>query len=86
MKEYIRSAPGKQGSVDAKCAPEQESLVTACFSRMPFGKRKPRLQTYPPIPRIALAPIVALGGNSQQLQENAANVLVSLLRVNGSGL
>ena len=86
MKEYIRSAPGTQGGVDASRLSGQEILETACFSSMSFDKRKSMLRTSPPIHRIALARIVSSARQSRKFSESAANVLLSLLGVSGGAI
>jgi hypothetical protein len=83
MSKYTRSAPGKQGGVDAVRLSEQEIFMTAYFEGINFAKAKKNPQNNNPHARIGLARTVLSARQSSKISYYAAYVLSLLLGVNG---
>lgn len=86
MEKYTRSAPGKQGGVEARRTSEQEIFVTRYAEGIVSANVKKIIKKHILQFRIHLALNMSSARQSNKSSKSAASVLVSLLGVNGSGI
>jgi hypothetical protein len=86
MKEYTRSALGKQEGVDPLGLLKQEIFLTAYSKSIASPKAKASFRNIPPIHRNKLAPLTICARESNEITAHAAHVTLSLLSVNGGDI
>lgn len=86
MKEYTRSALGKQGGVDARAVSAQYFFVTACDKSIDFCNIKKSHKKIHRSARIPLARSQRQARESKFFPAHAANVTLSLLGAKGGVL